>query len=148
IGCYVGPAMGPVAKESENMTETSNRAAGTNQGDIPGEIPKTMQAVVCYAPGDYRLEEVEVPTPGPGEILTRVELVGICMSDVKVYHGAPSFWGDETQPRYVKPPMIPGHEFVCRVVALGEGAGQAKNVEVGDRVISEQIVPCWDCRFC
>ena len=113
-----------------------------------GEIPKTMQAVVCYAPGDYRLEEVEVPTPGPGEILCRVELVGICMSDVKVFHGAPSFWGDETQPRYVKPPMIPGHEFVCHVVALGEGAGEAKNVKIGDRVISEQIVPCWDCRFC
>ena len=113
-----------------------------------GDIPKTMQAVVCYAPGDYRLEEVEVPTPGPGEILCRVELVGICMSDVKVFHGAPSFWGDETQPRYVKPPMIPGHEFVCHVVALGEGAGEAKNVKIGDRVISEQIVPCWDCRFC
>lgn len=113
-----------------------------------GEIPKTMQAVVCYAPGDYRLEEVEVPTPGPGEILCRVELTGICMSDVKVYHGAPSFWGDETQPRYVKPPMIPGHEFVCRVAALGEGAAEARNVAVGDRVISEQIVPCWDCRFC
>src|SRR5699024_119729 len=108
------------------------------------DIPATMQAVVCYAPGDYRLEEVAVPTPGPGEILCRVELVGICMSDVKVYHGAPSFWGDDTQPRYVKPPMIPGHEFVCRVVALGEGAAEAKNVKIGDRVISEQIVPCWD----
>jgi len=118
-----------------------------NAASADSEIPKTMQAVVCYAPGDYRLEEVAVPTPGPGEFLTRVELVGICMSDVKVYHGAPSFWGDETQDRYVKPPMIPGHEFVCRVVAVGEGA-EKKGFKVGDRVISEQIVPCWDCRFC
>ncbi|MDA3920879.1 MAG: alcohol dehydrogenase catalytic domain-containing protein [Salinisphaera sp.] len=113
-----------------------------------GDIPKTMQAVVCYAPGDYRLEEVDVPTPGPGEMLCRVELAGICMSDVKVYHGAPSFWGDETQPRYVKPPMIPGHEFVCHVAALGEGVESIKGFKVGDRVISEQIVPCWDCRYC
>ena len=110
-------------------------------------IPATMMAVVCYAPEDYRLEEVPVPVPGPGEILTKVELCGICMGDVKTFRGAPSFWGDAEQPRYVKPPMIPGHEFVCRVVALGAGA-ESRGVAVGDRVISEQIVPCWGCRFC
>ena len=108
-------------------------------------IPKTMQAVVCHGPEDYRLETVDVPTPGPDEILTKVELCGICMGDIKTYRGAPSFWGDAEQPRYVKPPMIPGHEFVCRVVALGPGA-EKRGVAVGDRVISEQIVPCWGCR--
>lgn len=111
------------------------------------QIPNTMRAVVCYAPHDYRLEEVPVPRPGPGEILTRVELCGICMGDVKTFHGAPSLWGDAQQPRYVKPPVIPGHEFVGRVVALGEGAEKRK-VKIGERVISEQIVPCWKCRFC
>lgn len=110
-------------------------------------IPSTMQAVVCYGPEDYRLETVDVPTPGPDEILTKVELCGICMGDIKTYRGAPSFWGDAEQPRYVKPPMIPGHEFVCRVVALGPGA-EKRGVQIGDRVISEQIVPCWGCRFC
>ena len=45
--------------------------------------------------------------------------------------------------------MIPGHEFVGEVVALGEGAA-ARNTasHIGDRAISEQIVPCWDCRYC
>ncbi|KEZ73707.1 iditol 2-dehydrogenase, partial [Pseudomonas syringae pv. syringae FF5] len=99
-----------------------------------------MQAVVCHGPEDYRLETVDVPTPGPDEILTKVELCGICMGDIKTYRGAPSFWGDAEQPRYVKPPMIPGHEFVCRVVALGPGA-EKRGVQIGDRVISEQIVP-------
>src|SRR5699024_6574898 len=107
------PVAGPLSEEPSTMPQANTDSA------TGADIPKTMQAVVCYAPGDYRLEEVAVPTPGPGEILCRVELVGICMSDVKVYHGAPSFWGDDTQPRYVKPPMIPGHEFVCNVVALG-----------------------------
>lgn len=119
--------------------------------DRPAErapvIPATMQAVVCYGPNDYRYEQIAVPKPGPEEILTEVELVGICASDIKVLHGAPSFWGDATQPAYVKAPMIPGHEFVCRVVALGEGA-EKRGFKVGDRVISEQIVPCWDCRYC
>ncbi|AOJ03937.1 iditol 2-dehydrogenase [Burkholderia mayonis] len=112
-----------------------------------GALPATMRAVVCHGPEDYRLEQVPVPKPGPDEILTEVELVGICMGDIKTFRGAPSFWGDAVQPRYVKPPMIPGHEFVCRVAALGPGAEQ-RGVKVGDRVISEQIVPCWGCRFC
>ena len=111
-------------------------------------IPATMAAVVCYAPGDYRLETVPVPRPGPHEVLTSVEAVGICMGDIKTFHGAPSFWGDAQQPRYVKPPMIPGHEFIGRVVSLGEGAAAKHGIAVGDRVISEQIVPCWQCRFC
>ncbi len=52
------------------------------------QVPATMQAVVCHGPRDYRLEEVAVPTPGPGEALVRVEAVGICASDLKCYHGA------------------------------------------------------------
>ncbi|MFT0169543.1 MDR/zinc-dependent alcohol dehydrogenase-like family protein [Paraburkholderia mimosarum] len=114
---------------------------------MAGALPDTMRAVVCHGPEDYRLEQVPVPIPGPHEILTRVELVGICMGDIKTFRGAPSFWGNAIQPRYVKPPMIPGHEFVCRVVALGPGA-ESRGVQVGERVISEQIVPCWGCRFC
>ena len=113
-----------------------------------GELPATMNAVVCYGPGDYRLEVVDVPVPGPDELLTQVEACGICMGDVKTFRGAPSFWGDAEQPRYVKPPMIPGHEFIGRVVAAGPNGAARHKVKVGDRVISEQIVPCWECRFC
>ena len=111
-------------------------------------IPSTMQAVVAYAPGDYRLEEVSVPRPGPEEVLVKVEACGICAGDIKAFHGAPSFWGLEGQPPYIKAPMIPGHEFVGHVVALGPGGAEKQHVALGDRVISEQIVPCWQCRFC
>jgi len=111
-------------------------------------LPKTMQAVVCYGPQDYRLEERAVPQPGPGEVLVRVKSVGICASDLKCYLGAALFWGDEHQEGYCQPPVIPGHEFVGEVVALGEGAGQKHGLEVGDLAISEQIVPCWECRYC
>ncbi|WP_010273237.1 erythritol/L-threitol dehydrogenase [Paenibacillus senegalensis] len=108
-------------------------------------IPKQMKAVVAYAPGDYRLETVDVPQAGPGEIVIKVEACGICAGDIKAYGGAPSFWGDDTQPAYIKAPVIPGHEFIGHVVELGEGVS---DFELGDRVISEQIVPCWACRFC
>ncbi|WDD91268.1 alcohol dehydrogenase catalytic domain-containing protein [Burkholderia sp. FERM BP-3421] len=132
------------------MTSTAEAAVPPQTIDAthePGPLPETMRAVVCHGPEDYRLEQVPVPRPGPDEILTRVERVGICMGDIKTYRGAPSFWGNAVQPRYVKPPMIPGHEFVCRVVALGANAAR-RGVRVGERVISEQIVPCWGCRFC
>ena len=46
-------------------------------------LPKQMAAVVCHGPEDYRLEEWPVPQPGPGEVLLRVNAVGICASDLK-----------------------------------------------------------------
>ena len=112
------------------------------------DLPDTMQAVICHGPEDYRLAEVPVPTPGPGEALVRVEAVGICASDLKCYHGATKFWGDGDRSAYVETPVTPGHEFVGRVVALDEAAAQRWGVGVGDRVTSEQIVPCWECRYC
>lgn len=111
-------------------------------------LPETMQAVICHAPKDYRLEEVAVPTPGPGEALVRVEAVGICASDLKCYHGAAKFWGDENRPAWAETEVIPGHEFVGEVVQLDEEAAQRWNIAVGDRVVAEQIVPCWECRYC
>ncbi|MDX1934720.1 MAG: alcohol dehydrogenase catalytic domain-containing protein [Capsulimonadales bacterium] len=111
-------------------------------------LPKTMRAVVCHGPEDYRLEEVPTPVAGPGEVVVRVDAAGICASDVKCYTGAPLFWGDANRVGYCQPPIIAGHEFIGTVVALGEGAGEKFGLALGDRAISEQIVPCWECRYC
>lgn len=111
-------------------------------------MSETMQAVVCHGPKDYRLDEVPVPSPGPGEALVRVEAVGICASDLKCFQGAPKFWGDDERHAYVDTPVIPGHEFVGEVVEIDAAARDRWGVDVGDRVTSEQIVPCWTCRFC
>jgi erythritol/L-threitol dehydrogenase len=107
-----------------------------------------MRAVMCYGPHDYRLEEVPIPQVEPGEVLVRVLAAGICAGDVKCFAGAPLFWGDEYRAGYCQPPVIPGHEFVGEVVALGDGAAQKYGLAVGDLATSEQIVPCWECRFC
>lgn len=113
-----------------------------------GKLPETMRAVVAYAPGDYRLETVPVPRAGADEIIVKVEACGICAGDIKAYVGAESFWGGAGQPPYIKAPMIPGHEFLGHVVEMGENVAKKGSVKLGDRLISEQIVPCWDCRFC
>ncbi|MGI8696215.1 MAG: alcohol dehydrogenase catalytic domain-containing protein, partial [Mycobacteriales bacterium] len=107
-----------------------------------------MQAVVCHGPKDYRIEDVPIPVPGPGEALVRVEAVGICASDLKCYHGAAKFWGDAERPAWAETEVIPGHEFVGHVTALDDEAAGRWAVGVCDRVVSEQIVPCWRCRYC
>ena len=108
-------------------------------------IPETMKAVVAYGPEDYRLETVPVPEAGEGEILIRVEACGVCASDIKAYRGAPKIWGGMGNEPYIRTPVIAGHEFLGTVVAVGPNVS---GVEIGDRMISEQIVPCWNCRYC
>lgn len=109
-----------------------------------------MMAVVCHAPKDYRLQKVKRPAAGINELVIKITSCGICAGDCKCYAGAARFWGDaeKNKPSYVKPPVIPGHEFLGHVVEAGEGAEEFHNVKVGDRVIAEQIVPCGKCRYC
>jgi len=111
-------------------------------------IPETMQAVRVYGVEDYRLEEIPVPAVGPGEVLVRVLATGICASDVKTHFGAARVWGGDGMSSYIQTPVIPGHEFVGEVVALGAGAAEKHGMSIGDWTVSEQIVPCWGCRFC
>lgn len=51
-------------------------------------LPEKMKAIVAYEPGDYRLEEVETPHAGEGEMILKVEACGICAGDVKAFGGA------------------------------------------------------------
>jgi len=109
-------------------------------------LPDKMKAIVCYAPEDYRLEEVERPKAGKEEVIIKIGACGICASDLKTYHGADMVWGGEEP--YLKGPVIPGHEFYGNVVELGQGAAEKFNLQIGDRITAEQIVPCEKCRFC
>lgn len=110
-------------------------------------IPKEkMIAVVAYGPGDYRVEKVAVPQLDKEEIIIKVKACGICGSDLTAYKGAEMYWGGDEP--WMKAPVIPGHEFYGTVVELGEGAEEKHNVEIGDRVTTDQIKPCGNCKFC
>ncbi len=110
-------------------------------------IPKLMNAVTALGPGKYEYKKMPVPVPGEGEILIRMEICGICAGDVKasLSNGTSRFWGGDGMPEFCKPPFIPGHEFVGRVAAIGN---KVKDFKIGDRVVSEQIVPCGECYYC
>ena len=114
-----------------------------------------MKALVTHGAHDYRLEEVDIPKAGEGEMIIKVEGCGICAGDLKAYKGGSVFWGDGTKPPYLEVPAIGGHEFVGHIVEIGpsiekkEVYGIADRVfEIGDRVAVEQIAPCGECRFC
>ena len=127
-------------------TYCKQQGRGGNSMAARGSTPKTMKALVAYGKDDYRFEpEYPVPECGPDDIIIRTEACGICAGDLKCNHGAAMFWGDETQPSWVKPPFIPGHEFFGRIVKMGENV---EGYELGDRIIADQIVPCGKCRFC
>ena len=103
-------------------------------------IPKAMKALVLTGPGQFEIQEVPVPSPGPFEVLCRVWAVAICGTDPEVIKGGfPGFW----PPSY---PFIPSHEWAGQVVSLGENAEHF--FKVGDRVAGEAWKGCGHCPNC
>jgi alcohol dehydrogenase, propanol-preferring len=102
-------------------------------------MANTMKAAVVHAFGQpLAIEEVPLPTPGPGQILVRIVASGVCHTDL---HAADGDWP-------IKPtlPFIPGHEGAGTVVALGSGVTALKE---GDRVgIPWLHRACGVCEHC
>ncbi|HVP54920.1 MAG TPA: alcohol dehydrogenase AdhP [Candidatus Eisenbacteria bacterium] len=102
-------------------------------------MPRTMKAAVVKKFGEpLVVQEVPVPTPGPGQALVEIVASGVCHTDL---HAADGDWP-------VKPtlPFIPGHEGAGTVVALGPGVTHLKN---GDRVgVAWLHSACGHCEFC
>jgi L-iditol 2-dehydrogenase len=111
-------------------------------------LPEEMLAVVARAPKDYRLEKRKTPRAGDGEVVVKIVACGICGSDIHAFHGAPSYWGNETMSAWMIAPVTPGHEFFGEVVELGKGAADKYNLKIGDWVIAEQLIPCNKCKYC
>lgn len=102
-------------------------------------VAETMRASVMTGPGELRIEDRPVPTPGEREVLVEVAAVGVCGSDVHYYrHGR---IGDFV----VNDPMILGHELSGRIAAVGAGVDPAR---VGQRVAVEPQHPCRRCAQC
>ncbi len=92
-----------------------------------------MRVAVYHSNSDVRIEERPVPKIGPGEALVRVEVSGICGSDVMEWY------------RRSRAPTILGHEIAGRIAEVGEGAAACK---IGDRVTAAHHLPCNTCDLC
>ena len=98
-----------------------------------------MQALVIHAAGDLRVEEVETPAVGAGQVRVRVRAGGICGSDLHYYqHGG---FGSIR----IQQPMVLGHEVAGVVEEIGAGVTDLAH---GDRIAVCPSRPCNACRFC
>jgi len=95
-----------------------------------------MKAAVLEQLEKIALKEVPVPEVDADSILMKVEAVGICGSDIRIYHHGNS---------RVQLPQILGHEAAGRVVAVGDNVTK---FAVGDRICLGADVPCGECVFC
>lgn len=93
---------------------------------FPGDLPETMLEAKLYGIGDLRLEESPIPAIEDDEVLARVEVCGICASDLR------KFTTENYYPLTF--PFNPGHEWTGEVVAVGRRHTKFK---VGDRIVAE-----------
>ncbi len=95
-----------------------------------------MRQAVMTEPGLIELGDVPMPEPGPGQVRLRIRRIGVCGTDLHVWHGRHPF---------TPYPVIQGHEFSAEVDALGEGV---LGVAVGDKVTAGPQEVCGRCGPC
>ncbi len=93
-----------------------------------------MTALVYTQPGELQLQERPMPELAPGEVVLKIEAVGICGSDMHAWHGH--------DPRR-KPGLVLGHEFVG---AINQSA--APGFELGTRWTGNPLITCGVCEYC
>jgi 2-desacetyl-2-hydroxyethyl bacteriochlorophyllide A dehydrogenase len=94
-----------------------------------------VKAALISAPGKVEVTEVEDPVPGPREVVVEVAACGLCGTDLHILHGefAPTL------------PIVPGHEFAGRIVAVGDAVTERR---VGERVAVDPSLFCNECHYC
>ena len=97
-----------------------------------------MRALVISGAGGHALLDHDVPLAGPGDLLLAPLAVGLCATDLELLDGSMVYLRDGR----AQLPLVPGHEWVARVVDPGApGSGFA----VGDVVVGECSIGCGDC---
>ncbi len=117
------------------MRCSSRYHAIVTQTTIPWEEalkPAAMRAAVLTEPGKIELDQRPVPSPGPGDVLIRVNAVGVCGSDTHYYREG------RIGGYVVDAPLILGHEAAGTIVAVGDGVQKER---IGQRVSIEPQRP-------
>jgi len=94
-----------------------------------------MKACVFRQPGLLEVVDLPKPSPGPGEVLVKVQAASLCASDIRVFRG-------EKEARHG---VVLGHEIAGEVEAVGPGV---TDVGLGARVVVYPVLPCGACYFC
>ena len=95
-----------------------------------------MRQAVMNAPGEIAFQDAQAPVPGKGQVRIRVQRIGVCGSDIHVFHGKHPF---------VTYPLIQGHEYAGVIESIGE---DVDGVTVGDKVTATPQEVCGACAPC
>jgi len=95
-----------------------------------------MRQAIMTSPGKIEFRDVAAPQAGRGEVLLRIRRIGVCGSDVHVYHG---------KHPYTKYPVVQGHEFSALVESLGPGVS---GLQPGMLVTALPQIVCGQCAPC
>ena len=95
-----------------------------------------MLQQVMTSPGEIMFREMETPVPAAGEVLVKIERIGVCGSDIHVWHGKHPF---------TSYPVTQGHEVSGEIAALGDGV---TGLSVGQKVTIQPQVVCGTCYPC
>ncbi|MFC3882227.1 zinc-binding dehydrogenase [Bacillus songklensis] len=98
-------------------------------------MAQKVLAAVAVGEKQTELQEFEIPELSPEEGILRVEIVGVCGTDVSYY-------------RKNQEPRILGHHVVGYIEKIGEVAAKKWGVKEGDRVAMEEYIPCGQCEYC
>jgi 2-desacetyl-2-hydroxyethyl bacteriochlorophyllide A dehydrogenase len=98
-----------------------------------------MKAVVVERPNKVIYRAVEAPAVAPDDVLVESRAAGLCRTDIEMMTGV------FTDPRWVRYPVIPGHEWAGTVIEVG---AHVDSVRQGDRVVCEGLIVCNRCRRC
>jgi len=101
-------------------------------------LPKKTMAIVQTGPHTLEARDLPIPPISDDSAILRIEACGICGSDYEQYEGALS----------VRFPVIPGHEPLGVIAAIGDKAAAQWGVDVGDRVAVETMLSCHGCDNC
>lgn len=97
---------------------------------------ETMKQQLMTEPRKITFRTIPVPKPGPDQVLVKIKKIGVCGSDIHVFHG--------THP-YTAYPVTQGHEVSGQIVELGE---YVQELQVGQRVTIEPQIFCGRCYPC
>ena len=101
-------------------------------------IEEIMQAAMLYGVKDLRVEEVEKPKIGSGEVLVKIKAATTCGTDLKILQRG-------YLDRIIRVPTVFGHEWAGEVVDVGEGV---VGLEKGNRIRAGNSAPCLRCEMC
>ncbi len=100
-----------------------------------------MRALVITGPRSARVEDVEIPVPGAGQVVVDVRRAGICGTDVELFTGQLAYFAQGKTAF----PLRPGHEWCGAVSALGDGVDPGW---LGARVTGDTMLGCGRCPRC